>query len=191
MDRLHADIGKLIVLVERLLDEQGYVPYASAGNRASWGLSSHYAYSDRWRIPHILRFYGPEGQERFDTSLLYFITLDTDTVFPFPSMLCARVTHPLLAENELYGKVWQVDRLLSLAQEEPQWRAIREEDGWFVAEPAGDMPVNTLRGYFLNVFDLVDRRHVVDNVLAPLTTPGVGLAEVLTVRRYGFGGERV
>ena len=195
MDRLHADIGKLVVLLERLLEEKGFVPFPSAGNRGSWGLSSHYAYPDRWRIPNISRFYAPreafevfpEGEEQLETSLLYFISLETDTVFPFPAMLCARIAHPPLPEKELYSKVWHIDRLLSLAQEEPRWRAIREENGWYVAEPADGAPINRLQGYFLNVFDLVDRRHVIDNVVAPLTSANAHLDELLTVPRYGFG----
>ena len=190
IDRLHADIGKLVVLVERLLEEKGFVPFPSAGNRGSWGLSSHYAYPDRWRIPNISRFYAPreafevfpEGEEQLETSLVYFISLETDTVFPLP-------------EKELYSKVWHIDRLLSLAQEEPRWRAIREENGWYVAEPADEAPINRLQGYFLNVFDLVDRRHVVENVIVPLTTAGATasatagahLDELLTVPSYGFG----
>lgn len=191
IDRLHADIGKLIILVERLMEENGFVAFPSAGNRASWGISSHYAYPDRWRIPNISRFYAPEGtltsEEEFKTSLLYFITLETDTVFPFPAMLCARIAHPPLPEKELYSKVWHIDRLLSLAQEEPRWRAIREENGWYVAEPADDAPIHRLQGYFLNVFDLVDRWHVIDNVVMPLTTAGAHLDELLTVPSYGFG----
>ena len=85
------------------------------------------------------------------------------------------------------SKVWHIDRLLSLAQEEPRWRAIREENGWYVAEPADGAPINRLQGYFLNVFDLVDRRHVIDNVVAPLTSANAHLDELLTVPRYGFG----
>ena len=34
IDRLHADVGKLIVLVERLMEEEGFVPFPS-GTRIS------------------------------------------------------------------------------------------------------------------------------------------------------------
>ena len=187
IDRLHGDIGKLIVLVERLLEERGFVPFPSAGTRGSWGLSNSYLYPDRWRIPYILRFFAPAEEDAFERSLCYFILLETRTVFPFPAMLCAHIEHPVMPEPELFKKLWSPELLASLAQKDPRWRAVRQEGEWHMAEPVNGATINHLRGYFLNVFDLVDRRHVIDNVVAPLTGANAHLDELLTVPSYGFG----
>ena len=191
MDDFHRDLGRLIVLIERLMEEQGYFAFSSAGNRASWGLSSHYESPQRWRVPNLARLYAPDGEDAFDETLAFFIALESDTVFPFPALLCARITHQPFAERDAYYKVWNTDQLQSLAQESGQWQVLGQEDGWYVARPSGKYAVNELRGYFLNVFDLIDRQHVIDNVLLPLTSSDMTLDELLTISKYGFGGVEV
>lgn len=188
MDNFHQDIGRLLALIERLMEEQGYLAYASAGNRTTWSLSSHIAMPDRWRIPNLTRLFAPEGEERFEETLAYAISLEANSAFPFPAMLCARITHPPLFEKEAYTRVWNSDLFLSLARDCAQWEILGAQDGWTVARPVNTAKsaIANLQGYFLNLFELVDRQHVVDNVILPLTTPEVALDE-LTVPHYAFG----
>ena len=186
MNDFHRDVGQLIILVERLMAEKGYAPIPSAGNRAGWGLTSHYALPERWRLTNASRFYAPDGEEIFDQSLAYFINLATDTRFPFPTMLCAQIAHPLLAERDVFTRVWKIEQLFSFGEKQSKWRAEREERGWFIVEPIGETPIQYLRGYLLNVFDLVDRQHVIDNIILPLTTFEANLDDLLTVQKYGL-----
>lgn len=191
MDNLHRDIGQLVILIERLMEESGYGPVPSAGNRACWYLSSHYAYSDRWRVPHLSRFYILEGQKKSDHALFYLILLNSDSTFPFPVMLCARAAHPPLTEKEIYSNVWHSENLAGLAAASAQWALQGEEQGWFVAEPTYKSAINRLYGYFLNLFDLADRQHVIDNIILPLTTPEANLDTILTIQKYGFADSEV
>lgn len=186
MDELHQDLGRLVVLIERLMPEKGYVPFPSAGNRIGWALSSHYATPDRWRLTNLSRFYAREGEELIEQSLAYFINLATDTRFSFPTILCAQIKHTPMLEKNIYTRVWNIDRLFSFGQKESAWRTMPNEDGWFVVAPLGETPVQSLRGYLLNVFDLVDRQHVVDNIILPLTEPGANLDELLTIEKYSL-----
>jgi hypothetical protein len=186
MDNLHRDIGQLVILIERLMEENGYMSLPSAGNRACWYLSSHYATPDKWRVPHLSRFYIPEGREESDHTLLYLILLNSDSTFPFPVVLSARVSHPLLAEKEIYSNVWHSENLAALAAPSTLWTAHGEKEGWFGAEPTFKSAIERLHGYFLNLFDLVDRQHVIDNIIIPLTTEDANLDQCLTIPKYGF-----
>jgi hypothetical protein len=106
MDEFHQDLGRLAVLIDRLMPERGYVLVPGAGNSIGWNLSSHYAWPHRWRLTNLTRIYVREGEESFDHSLLYFINLASDTRFPFPTMLCARLVHPPQPADVIYGRVW-------------------------------------------------------------------------------------
>jgi len=186
MDNLHRDIGQLVILIERLMEESGYMSVPSAGNRACWYLSSHYASSDKWRVPHLSRFYIPEAQEISDHALLYLILLNSDSTFQFPVVLCARVSHPPLTEKEIYSRVWHAENLTALAAPSSLWMAHGEKEGWSVAEPTFKSAINRLHGYFLNLFDIADRQHVIDNIVLPLTTEDENLDQFLTIPKYGF-----
>lgn len=185
IDEFHQDLGRLVALVERLMPENGYVVVPGARNAIGWNLTSHYAMPDRWRLTNLTRVFVREGEESYDHSLLYFINLQSDTRFPFPTMLCARLLHPPLPADVIYGRVWNIARFFDFARhEQSKWRAKREESGWVIVEPVGDTPIQFLHGYLLNVFDLIDRQHVVDNVILPLTKADANLDDLLTVQKY-------
>jgi hypothetical protein len=184
VDDFHKDVGRMIVLIERLMEEQGYVPIPSAGNRAAWGMTSHYTQSSKWRVTNLSRFYTTADEEIFNLSLAYFINLAGDTQYPFPTMLCAQIAHSPLPEKDIYYKVWKTERLASLTERKSMWRHVSEEKGWSIVEPVGEMPIQYLRGYLLNIFDLVDRQHVIDNIIRPLTVGEADLDELLTIQKY-------
>jgi hypothetical protein len=187
MDELHQDLSRLVVLIERLMPEKGYVVVPGARNAIGWNLSSHYAMPDRWRLTNVTRIHVREGDESFDHSLLYFINLASDTRFLFPTMLCARLVHSPLPADVIYGRVWNIARFFDFGlQEQGKWRLVREERGWTIVEPVGDTLIQSLQGYLLNVFDLVDRQHVIDNIILPLTEPRANLDELLTIEKYSL-----
>ena len=187
MDEFHQDLGRLAVLIERLMPENGYIVVPGAGNSVGWNLSSRYDLSDRWRMTNVTRIFVRDGEESFDHSLLYFINLASDTRFPFPAMLCASLVHPPLPADVIYRRVWNIARFFDFGrQEQSKWRPNREERGWTIVEPVGDTHIQYLQGYLLNVFDLVDRKHVINNIILPLTEPEANLDELLTVQKYGL-----
>ncbi|MCI0397907.1 MAG: hypothetical protein L0332_11755 [Chloroflexi bacterium] len=183
LDRFHRDVGQLVVLVEQLMEEEGFVSLPSAGNRASWNLSSHYARPDAWRIRHIARVYMEEKGDTFEYCLFYLILLETQSEFDFPVIICGRIHHPPLKENQIYNQVYLTEHLRSLAQNRPSWQSFRLENGWTVAEPTFKTPSTRIAFYILNLFDLNDRQRVVDNIIRPLTQ-GVNLDETLTVSKH-------
>lgn len=188
MDEFHQDLGRLVVFTEQMMEEKEYVKLPALGNSIGWNLSSHYARPQNWRLTNLTRIYVHEGEEFFDHSLIYFVSLVSDTRFPFPTILCAHLVHPPLSADVIYGNsVWNVDRFFDFGrQEQSRWRPNREERGWTIVDPVGDTPIQYLQGYLLNVFDLVDRQHVIDNIVLPLTEADANLNELLTVQKYGL-----
>lgn len=186
-DQFHKDIGALVVLIEQLMLDKGYVSLPSAGNRASWGLSSHIERPDAWRLPNLSRLFMPEEVETFDQTLFYFINLETDTAFDFAPVICGRLLHPPLTENEVYLGIYNTSGLKSLAQRKPWWQNFQIERGWTTAEPTYKSRVTQAQVYLLNLFDLQNQTAVVENIITPLSTEA-DLVEVLTVVRYPVPG---
>lgn len=191
VDQLHEDIGKMALLLEQLLEEQGFM--AVLGSRGSWGLTNAYNQPARWRLPYLYRLYIPSDVDRTTRSLFYLVQLETDAVFDFPTIVCGRITHLSLEAGDVRGEIANdlATNALSLTYDAPQWQRIREENGWTIAEaPAFDTSIETVQGYILNLFDMTDRRRVIDNISRPLANPDKNLDEMLTVGKYAFGGGR-
>lgn len=189
LDQLHRDIRQLIALVEKLMGGAGYISLPTAGNRASYRITSHLDYPDRWRAPYLTRCYVPDNEEEtFTESLLFLILLETDTIFDFPPVICARITHPALTEREIYNQVFLLEYFKTLATTRPSWWHFRQEQGWIIAEPTFRTPITMIRAYILNLFSLSDQQKVVDNIVLPLTEGGA-LTEMLTLPTYAINEE--
>ncbi len=185
MDRLHDDVGMLVKLVERLMGEEGYEALSRYGNRACWHLSSHWGYPDRWRAPYVTRVYVPKGQDTYTSIAVFLVQFDPDSAYEFPPIICARYYHEGLSGAEVDG-IFDTLRLRSLSRIEPDWTSFRQESGWMVAEPAFDAPIHYIKGYILNLFDIIDQQHVVDNIILPLTRHDDNLDDLLTVKKHPF-----
>jgi hypothetical protein len=187
VDQFHKDIGALVVLIEQLMLDQGYVSLPSAGNRASSGLSSHIERPDAWRLPNLFRLFMPEGAEGFSQTLFYFINLETNSAFDFPAVICGRLRHPPLTESEVYLGVYNTGGFKSLAQKRPSWQQFKIERGWTMTEPAYKSRATQAQVYLLNLFDLQNQTAVLENIVTPLTSE-VDLDDALTIRRYPVPG---
>ena len=172
-DQLHRDIRQLIVFIEKLMGEDGYISLPSSGNRACWRITSHMDRPDGWRAPYLSRCYIPDSEaDSFTESLLFLIVLDTDTIFDFPPIVCVRIVHPPLSEREIYNQVFQINPFKSLATSRPSWQNFRQEDGWIVAEPAFRTPITMIQAYILDLFSLSDQQKVMDYIVQPLREGG-------------------
>jgi hypothetical protein len=139
----------------------------------------------------LYRLYAPADVQTTTFSLFYLVQLDTDSVFDFPTVVCGRVTHASLRTEELRGNTARAYKndLLSLTHSQPRWQQLRRENGWSVAEePEVETSLQDVQGYILNLFDMVDRQLVIDNISLPLANPENNLDEMLTVDKYPFGG---
>lgn len=189
LDQLHRDIGQLMAFVEKCMGDAGYVSLSSSGNRASWRITSHFGRPDGWRAPYLTRCYVVDGEdENFSESLIFLIVLETDTIFDFPTVICARMSHPPLTEKVIYSQVFLLDYLKTLVTSHPTWQNIRQEEGWIVAEPTFRTAITTIRAYILNLFSLSDQQRVMDNIIRPLTEEGI-LAEMITRPTYAINEE--
>lgn len=181
IDQLHRDIWQLMVLAEKLIVDAGYVSLPTSGNRASWGMTSHIDRPYWWRARYLSRCYISEEEEgKFSESFLFLISLETNTIFDFPVVICARTIHPPLTEREIYGQVFLTDHFKTLATSRPTWHRFGEEDGWIVAEPTFKTPITKINAYILNLFEISDQQKVIDNIVTPLVEGGV-LSEMLTL----------
>lgn len=186
LDQLHRDIRQLMVLIEKLMGDAGYMSLPTAGNRAGWRVTSHIDRPEYWRAPFLCRCYIAHGEEELvSQSLLFLISLETDTLFDFPPVICTRVAHPPLDERSVYNQVFWVDHFKSLATSRPSWENIRQEQGWIVAEPTFKTPITSIQAYILNLFTLSDQQKVVQNIIVPLTEGGV-LPQLLTLPSYSI-----
>lgn len=186
-DQLHKDIGQLMLLIEKLMGEAGYASLPSSGNRASWRITSHLERPEGWRAPYLTRCYVLEGEDEvFTESLIILIVLETDTIYDFPPLICARISHSSLTEKEIYNQVFLLEYLKTLATSRPSWRYLRKEQGWLVAEPTFRTPTNLIYAYILNLFEISDSQKVVDNIITPLLEGG-DLTKTLTLSAYTPG----
>lgn len=187
IDQLHQDIGQLILLIEQLMAKESFHSISFEGNRASRGIGSHISKPDMWRIPYIYRLFLPDENELVEESLFYLIWLERDSPFEFPIMICGQFQHQSLTEKEIYDRVIYQSWVRSLAQRESRWRSFRDKEGWTVAEPSFDSPVQYFQGYILNLYDLSSRELVMKNVVQPLTrgrnTP---LKDLLNLQPHPF-----
>ncbi|NLF64693.1 MAG: hypothetical protein GX579_08820 [Chloroflexi bacterium] len=187
VDQFHKDIGALVALIEQLMLDRGYVSLPSAGNRASWGMSSHIERPDAWRVPNLSRLFMPEDSHTFSQTPFYFINLETGTAFDFPPVICGRLIHPPLTENEVYMGAYNTGGLKTLAHRKPSWRYVVVEKGWTVMEPAFKCRATQARVFLLNLFDLRNKETVLENIIIPLTDE-VDLDEILTIPRHPIPG---
>jgi hypothetical protein len=189
-DQLHRDIRQLLAVTEKLMGDAGYSSLPSAGNRATWRITSHIDRPEYWRAPFLTRCYVPDGEDGiFSESLLFVVVLETDTLFDFPPVICARVAHPALGERDIYNQVfYAADYFKTLVTSRPAWHHFRQEQGWIVAEPTFKTPISTIQAYVLNLFTLSDQQKVVENIILPLTAGGV-LPELLTLPSYSLDEE--
>lgn len=187
MDRLHRDVGQLVVLAERLMEEEGFIALPRYRNQSNWQLTSHYERSGGWRARYIVRFYVPIGQKTFRSTIFHLINLEENTAFDFPTLLCGFYMHDELTEVGISQTVF-TDHICSLARKKSAWSPHREEGGWLVTEPAfkNSAAVRCVKGYILNALDIVGRKHVIDNIVRPLTHPEQDLDQMLTVAKYPF-----
>ncbi len=169
IDHFHQDVRQLAVLIDRLFDSEGYEYLPSATNSVG-DVSSHFEKPIRWRMRHIYRYYIPIGIEQPDSSILFIIYLGRTSPFNFPPMLCARLSHEPLKESQIHRSIYRKSNLRPLIRGNSKWINFREEKGWSFAEPNFDSPVNQIKGYILNLFDIKTRNLVIDNVITPLTS---------------------
>ena len=185
VDHLHRDIGQMVLVIEQSMSEYGYE--SPMGGRASREISSHYARPDGWRIPYVYRLYIPVDRDRTTSSVFFLVLLESDSAFDFPPVICARVTHPPFNRDEVSSHVLWGIYIRSLARRNANWSRFHEANGWIVAEdPKHDTLVGSVQGYILNLFDMVDRQRVIDNIVRPLTNTEHNLDEMLTVNKYAF-----
>lgn len=187
VDQFHKDLGALVTLIEQLMLDRGYVSLPSAGNRASWGMSSHIERPDAWRVPNLSRMFMPEDSTSFSQTPFYFINLETGTAFDFPPVICGRLLHPPLTENEVYMGAYNTAGFKSLTHKRPSWRHLAVEQGWTVIEPAFKSQATQARVFLLNLFDLGNKGAVLQNIVVPLTED-VSLDEALTIPRHPVPG---
>lgn len=190
VDQLKRDVGQLVVLIERLMQERGYESLPSVGRQICWYLSHNYNSSNQWRLPHAARFFIPQGTTKTSSSVFYLILLETRSAFPFPTVICGRVRHELLTESEISSiKVFHTGRIKSLTYKRSQWGSFREERGWYVAEPtSSSSAIHELWGYILNLFDVDNAQKARDNIVTPLTEGEnkLDLRQTLSLPYYAF-----
>lgn len=186
MDEFHADVSQLVVLVEQLLDEQGYEALPRAGNRASGGLTTNYRASLNWRIRYVYRYYIPKDVERSETSLFVLIYLGLSKPIGYPPILCAKLHHAPMSASRIYDSVYNSSHLRSLLSSKAKWHEGRWDAGWAMAKPDFDSPVKEIRGYLLNLFDLQNRRLVIENVIKPLVDHDWKYNPDASLNRYPF-----
>ena len=178
IDQLHKDIGQLVVLIDQLMEEESYHPIDA--NRASHGISAHIARPKKWRIPNIRRFFVLDDDKEIRESLFYYINLNNDSPFEFPSMMCGQFQYKLITEKKIASKVMFKSYLSSLANgRTTRWHEFREDNGWILAKPAFESPVQMFKGYTLNLYDLSNRQQVGDYVIRPLTQ-GINNSQLLS-----------
>ena len=189
VDQLYEDVGKMAQLIEQLMEEEGFT--TELGSRGSWALTNSYTQPTRWRLPYLFRLYVPVDVQSTTFSLFYLVQLGTESAFDFPTVVCGRASHLSLPTEDLRSQTARSFKndLLTLTYSQPQWQQVGQENGWSIAaDPESSTPLNSVQGYILNLFDIVDRRRVVDNISKPLTNPDNNLDQMLTVRNYPFGG---
>ena len=170
MDQLHQDIGQLVALIESQMQEQGFSALDKSGNRITWGISGHMNRYRMWRIPDLSRLYiSQEEDEQVEHTTFYFISLDENTEFEFPTIACGHIHHQLLSPDAIYKQIYILEPFRSLMRANPQWKQMGITDGWVTAVPTNNMPVTKLQCYILNLFDLSNRQLVMDNIITPLT----------------------
>jgi hypothetical protein len=189
VDQFHKDLGALVTLIEQLMLDRSYISLPSAGNRASWGMSSHIERPDAWRVPNLSRLFIPEDSDTVIQTPFYFINLETGTDFDFPPVICGRLIHPPLTEIEVYMGAYNTAGFKSLTQKRPSWRHLAVEQGWTVTEPAFKSRASQARVYLLNLFDLRNKEAVLENIVFPLTEE-VDLDTALTIPRHPVPGTR-
>jgi len=189
VDELNQDIGQLVAFVEQEMDERRYESLPSAGGRISWSLSSAINRSTAWRLSNAIRFFIPRKVTKSEHSVFYLIHLETKSAFDFPPVLCCRVAHEALTESEIYQarNVFNTALLATLVYRRSQWKSLRLENGWCIAEPNSQSAVQELRGYILNLFDIDSRQRALENIVIPLTSgDDLDLDAALTVHKYLF-----
>lgn len=189
VDRLHEDISKMALLIEQLMEEEGYA--SEMGSRGSWALANTYNQSTRWRLRYLFRLFAPSDVESTTESIFYLVQLGLNSAFEFPAILCGRATHSALSSENLRSSTVRGFKtsLLTLTHSQPLWLQIGRENGWLIAaEPESDTPLQSVKGYILNLFDMVNRQRVIDNISRPLVNADKSLDEMLTVAKYPFGG---
>ena len=186
MDQLHRDLGQLAVFAETAMSETGWVSLPSARDRVCWHTSHAIQKAWGWRLPYVCRFYIRRNDEKVEHSVFYLISLDAETAFEFPTVLCGRAAHQMLSENEVYNQVFHTHRLRSLVRQRSDWRLFRQKSGWTRAEPAFRSPINHIQVHILNLFDMSTKQHVIDNIIRPLTEDAaiLDLGSALTVDSY-------
>jgi hypothetical protein len=186
LDELHRDLGQLASYVEKGMDERGWGSPPSAGRRVCWYTSHSLDNAHGWRLPDLCRFYIQRDHEKVDRSAFYLASLEAETAFEFPAVLCGRAAHPMLTENEIFRDVFQTHRLRSLLRRRSDWRLSCQRNGWTRADPGFRSPIDHLQVYILNLFDLSTKQHVIDNIIGPLTEDAAfsDLRSALTVQSY-------
>ena len=189
VDQLHEDIGKMAILIEQLMEEEGFT--SELGSRGSWALTNSYNQPTRWRLPYLYRLFVPADMQTTTSSLFYLVQLETKSVFDFPTIVCGQITHPALPTEDFRGQTARAfkNNLLLLTSSQPRWQQLRQKNGWSIAEdPEFETSLQKVQGFILNLFDMVDRQLVIDNISRPLANLDKNLDEMVTVGKYPFGG---
>lgn len=186
IDQLYCDLGQLAVFAEAAMGERGWVSLPSARDRVCWHTSHTLQRAQGWRLPYLCRFYTLRDSAKVEHSAFYLASLDADTAFEFPTLLCGRAAHQMLTESEIYSQIFHTHRLRPLLRRRSPWRLACQDTGWVRAEPAFRTAVDHLQVYILNLFDMGTKQHVIDNIVRPLTEDAAfsDLQSTLTIESY-------
>ena len=184
-ERFHKDVSQLAILIERLLDDEGYKSLPDIGNSAGRGLASHYRRPSRWRMRYICRYYTASEGDLLERSIFFLIYLGGGGQFEFPPILCGVVKHEPLNARRIYKKIYRQTTFRSLITDKTKWSGWTEP-GWSIAKPTWDLQIGQLKGYILNLFELNNRDLVIDNVIKPLTQPSLPYNNDKSLTRYQF-----
>lgn len=187
VDQLHKDLNSLVVVIEKLMLDRGFIALPTMRGRASYGLTSAVNQPNGWRLTNLFRFYIPDHVEKFDKTLFFFINLESETEFEFPPVACGHLVHPLLTEGQVWDAAVDTSAIASLVRKIPAWQNFSIDRGWAVAGPAPRKPATGIRVYLLNPFDLQNQASVLENIVIPLTEESA-LDEALTIPRHTLPG---
>jgi hypothetical protein len=192
VDQLNHEVAALAACIDQQMARQGYLPSEEAGDTVYWYLNPSYKQPAGWRLQRVTRLFlkkSSDTTQLYASSAFYAVILEPETPLPFLPVLCARIEHrEPLTPYDAHSKVHNSIRLKSLCFEHPAWQHFGEEQGWYLASPAAKLPIRRVRGYILNLYDLISVEAVGQNIIAPLTAdePLKPLKEYLTIEAHAF-----
>lgn len=191
MDQLYREIGLLVIEIEKIMISLGFIPLPPAKKYIGW-VTTDFNKSRGWRMRNLSRLYVPKDKsELIEKSILVLISLEGESDYKFPTVLCGILYHePLTYEEMNDWKFYSADRFKTLSNVKGEWKEFQKIQWWYSAKPGYRTNINKIIGYLLNVFDLASDKKVRENIVFPLK---LGFEEEKfgwesTIRRYPFAG---